>query len=134
MKISSTLCVAASLLLSVQLLKSQEAPSGAAATQAAACPNFLSKSGVEIISATYGSGVNFSDVTEATIKQLNENPKFYATPEWLHADPTPGWNKALVIIFKYDGQKCLFSSGEGGKVDIPLLKLIAVQQEEAANP
>ncbi|MEO5912870.1 MAG: hypothetical protein ABIS50_01465 [Luteolibacter sp.] len=139
MKIPSFLCIAASLFLSMQILTSQEltsqeAPSAAATDQAVVFPNFLTKSGIQIISSTYGSGVNFSDVTDETVKLLNQQSRFYACPEWLRADPTPGWNKALVIIFKYQDRRYLFSSGEGGKVDISLLKLKAAEQDASANP
>lgn len=134
MKIPSSLCIAASLFLSMQILTSQETAPAAAPDPAVVAPNFLNRSGIQIVSATYGSGVNFSDVTDETVKLLNEQSRFYACPEWLRADPTLGWNKALVIIFKYLDHRYLFSSGEGGKVDISLLKLKAAQQDAAANP
>lgn len=131
MRIPSAFCIAASLLLPVQILKSQEPSAGTAKDQVVVYPNFLDKSGIQIISATYGSGVSFSDVTEETIKLFNQQPKFYASPEWLHADPTPGWNKALVIIFKWQDHRYLFSSGEGGLVNLPQLKSVAARQEAA---
>ena len=42
--------------------------------------------------------------------------EFYARPEWLHADPTPGWNKELVIVYEFKGRRHIFMTGEGGKV------------------
>jgi hypothetical protein len=134
MKIPPTLCLAASLLFSAQTLTSQEAaPAAANSALEVSYPNFLNKSGLQILSGTYGSGVHFSDVTDETIKLLNHQAKFYACPEWLRADPTPGWNKAFVIVFKHQDRRFLFSCGEGGQVDVPLLKLKVAEAEAAAN-
>jgi len=70
-----------------------------------------------IISATYGSGTNFTDVT-CRVNDLLRQPEtvFYARPEWLLADPTPGWNKALVIVYELNGRRQLYAAGEGGAV------------------
>lgn len=70
-----------------------------------------------VISATYGSGVNFADVT-FRVNDLLRQPGtvFYARPEWLLADPTPGWNKALVIVYELNGRRHLYATGEGGAV------------------
>lgn len=135
MKIPPPLCLAASLLFSALPVSSQETPA-ANATPAAevSYPNFLNKSGIQILSATYGSGVSFSDVTDETVKLLNQQSRFYASPEWLRADPTPGWNKAFVIVFKYQEKRYLFSCGEGGQVTVPLLKLKVAEADAAANP
>jgi hypothetical protein len=75
-----------------------------------------------IISATYGSGTNYSDVTYR-VNDLLRQPgvEFFAKPEWLSADPTPGWNKALVIIYEVKGHRHTFTTGEGGKVSASLL-------------
>ena len=45
------------------------------------------------------SGTQFADVTYR-VNDLIHQPlvEFFARPEWLKADPTPGWNKALVIV------------------------------------
>jgi hypothetical protein len=75
-----------------------------------------------IISATYGSGTHFSDVTERVSDLIHQpNVEFFARPEWLHADPTPGWNKALVVIYEFKGRRYLFSAGEGDRVCADLL-------------
>ncbi|MES2438783.1 MAG: hypothetical protein V4584_06945 [Verrucomicrobiota bacterium] len=135
MKIPPSLCLAAALLFPAQTLTSQEAsPATTTPAPEVSYPDFLNKSGIQILSATYGSGVNFSDVTDETIKLLNQQSRFYASPEWLRADPTPGWNKAFVIVFKHQEKRYLFSCGEGGKVDVPLLKLKVAEAEAAANP
>jgi hypothetical protein len=75
-----------------------------------------------IISAIYGSGSNFADVTYR-VNDLIHQPgvEFFARPEWLHADPTPGWNKALVIVYEFKGRRQIFTTGEGGKVNADLL-------------
>jgi hypothetical protein len=70
-----------------------------------------------IISATYGSGTSFVDVTYRVNDLLRQpDVEFFARPEWLKADPTPGWNKALVISYEFDGKRHLFVTGEGGAV------------------
>jgi hypothetical protein len=72
-----------------------------------------------IISATYGSGTNYSDVTDR-VNDLLRQPgvEFFARPEWLSADPTPGWNKALVIVYEAKGHRHTFTTGEGGRVTV----------------
>jgi hypothetical protein len=73
-----------------------------------------------IISATYGSGTHYVDVSERVNDLLRlPNVVFFSRPEWLHADPTPGWNKALVIVYEYKGKRHLFTTGEGGEVSVP---------------
>ena len=75
-----------------------------------------------VISATYGSGVSFADVTYRVNGLLHQpSVEFFARPEWVHADPTPGWNKALVIVYEFKGRRHIFSTGEGGKVSLELL-------------
>ncbi len=78
--------------------------------------------GIRVVSAVYGSGVNFADVTARVNELLQQSEmEFFAQPPWLHADPTPGWNKALVIVFERAGERHLFSTGEGGQVSARLL-------------
>ena len=78
--------------------------------------------GLLILSATYGSGVNFADVS-LRVNDLIHQPgvEFSARPQSLLADPTPGWNKALVIIYEYKGRRHLFASDEGGAVSAEIL-------------
>jgi hypothetical protein len=85
-------------------------PNGKPAPQLARVP-------VQIISAVYGSGTAFADVTDR-VKALLEEPGalFQANPNWLGADPTPGWNKALVIVHQADGKRRTFTTGENGEV------------------
>jgi hypothetical protein len=75
-----------------------------------------------IISAVYGSGTNFADVTYRVDDLLHQpSVEFFARPEWLHADPTPGWNKALVITYEIKGRRRIFTTGEGGQVGLEQL-------------
>ena len=99
------------------------------ATGHGTAPNYVPPSaassasaGLVIISATYGSGTNVSDVTERVNDLIHQpNVEFFARPEWLHADPTPGWNKALVIVYEFKGHRHIFTAGEGGRVCVDLL-------------
>ena len=78
-----------------------------------------------IISATYGSGTHYADVTTRVNYWLRQpDAEFYARPEWLKADPTPGWNKALVIVYECKGQRHIFTTGEGGKVNMAELRSV----------
>jgi len=87
-------------------------------------PSAVPSAGAEmlILSATYGSGTKVADVTYR-VNDLLQQPgvEFFARPEWLHADPTPGWNKALVIIYEFKGRRHIFTTGEGGKVSGEIL-------------
>jgi hypothetical protein len=75
-----------------------------------------------IISATYGSGTNYADVTYRVNDLLRQpDVEFFARPEWLAVDPTPGWNKALVIVYEFKGYRHTFTTGEGGRVSASVL-------------
>ena len=75
-----------------------------------------------IVSAVYGSGASFADVT-ARVNGLIHQPEvsFAAKPQWLEADPTPGWNKTLVIVYDFNGRRQVFTTGEGGRVNADIL-------------
>ena len=75
-----------------------------------------------VISAVYGSGTRYADVSCRVSELLHQaDVEFFARPEWLRADPTPGWNKALVIVFEFENRRHLFTTGEGGKVSVDAL-------------
>lgn len=59
---------------------------------------------VQILSASYGTGGKKADVT-ARVKEHVERLRqtFSANPGDLGADPNPGWNKGLHIIYMKDG-------------------------------
>jgi len=46
---------------------------------------------------------------------------FQAQPSWLNADPTPGWNKTLVIVYEAKGRRLVFTAHEGAWVNAKLL-------------
>ena len=77
---------------------------------------------VHLISAVYGSGTAFTEVTDR-VKALLDEPGaiFQANPNWLGADPTPGWNKALIIVHTVNDQRRTFTVGENGEVSAALL-------------
>jgi len=118
MKTIPILAVGASLVLAAGCTTTSHPSPQYAPPSAASSPwaNLL------IISATYGSGVNFADVT-GRVDDLLHRPsvEFFARPEWLQADPTHGWNKALVIVYEYNGRRNTFTTGEGGRVNVELL-------------
>ena len=75
-----------------------------------------------VISAAYGSGTSYADVTYRVNDMVHQpTVEFFARPEWLRADPTPGWNKALVIVYEFKGQRRIFTCGEGGRVSAEIL-------------
>jgi hypothetical protein len=77
---------------------------------------------VKLISAVYGSGTAFADVTDRVKSFLDEpGAIFHANPPWLGADPTPGWNKALVIVHEVNGKRRTFTTGENGEVSAALV-------------
>lgn len=62
---------------------------------------------IKIISAIYGSGGKNADVT-ARVTELVEvkHQTFSANPGNLGADPNPGWNKGLTIVYTVNGVRC----------------------------
>jgi hypothetical protein len=75
-----------------------------------------------VISAVYGSGISYADVTYRVNDMIHQPAvEFFARPEWLRADPTPGWNKALVVVYEFKGQRRTFTCGEGGRVSAEIL-------------
>jgi hypothetical protein len=80
-----------------------------------------SRNKVRLVSAVYGSGTSFADVT-ARAEDLMQKPSgFDANPGWLKVDPSPGWNKVLVITYDVNGQRHVFATGENGRVNSKLL-------------
>lgn len=86
---------------------------------------------VSIISAVYGSGDHFADVTDRLKELLEERgARPSAKPNWLGADPTPGWNKALVVVYEIEGEasRHLFTCGEGCAVSASILAKHAMKK------
>jgi len=88
---------------------------------------FFFKSNLRIISAVYGSGSNFADVSRQVGDLVRQKSDFSAQPGSLKADPSPGWNKTLVIVYVVRGQRHIFTTGEGGKVSAAILLKAASQ-------
>jgi hypothetical protein len=90
--------------------------------------------GLIVISAVYGSGDKYADVT-GRVNDLLRDPRayFWAKPAWLQADPAPGWNKALVVVYELDGRRRIFSTGEGGTVSVGRLLENAERTSDAAK-
>ena len=76
---------------------------------------------VKILAASYSFGSDSADVTERVKTLLREGTTFQANPGWLHADPHPYWNKALVIFCKIGHRAAIFSVGENENVSRELL-------------
>jgi hypothetical protein len=75
-----------------------------------------------VVSSVYGSGESFADVSYRVNALIHRSGLvFTAQPVWLEADPTPGWNKALVVVYELKGVRSVFTSGEGGKVSYEAL-------------
>ncbi|WP_193214276.1 protein kinase domain-containing protein [Luteolibacter marinus] len=74
---------------------------------------------IKVISATYGTGGKDADVTARVAKLVEEDQRdFHVTPRDLGADPNPGWNKGLTIVFEIDGKKRRKSWGENSEVKL----------------
>jgi hypothetical protein len=71
-----------------------------------------------VISAVFGSGKKFADVTDRVDTLLHEpSAVFYARAPWLGVDPNPGWNKTLIIVYEFKGRRHIFTSS-GGRVSL----------------
>lgn len=71
-----------------------------------------------ILSATYGSGNRHADVTARVKYHVEqEGHAFSANPHDLGADPTPGWNKQLTIIYQINGKEASKSWGENSRIE-----------------
>jgi hypothetical protein len=101
---------------------------------ASAPPPDLSGSGsrvgeLNIISATYGSGSHVTDVAAGVEKRLHMDCEFYVSPQWLGADPIPGWNKELILNYNYRGQRVLYHAGENAHITYKILLNHAKNQQ-----
>jgi len=77
-----------------------------------------------VVSAVYGSDIYFADVTRRVDDLLHHRDgAFVTSAEWLRADPTPGWNKELVIVYEFKGRRHISTTGEGRRVSLGQLEL-----------
>ena len=126
MKISHLVALGASLILVAGCATSS--PTAQVAKPAASVASPLVQADLKIISAVYGSGKTFVDVTQRVDDLLNHSPKgFAARPARMLVDPTPDFIKTLVIVYEYKGQPHTLTKGQRGRVSIPIL-------QEAAKP
>lgn len=58
---------------------------------------------IKIISARWGGGNNWSDVTGRVQELVNRREWIWASTSGLKSDPTPGWRKRLEINYEVDG-------------------------------
>jgi len=59
---------------------------------------------VQVLSAVYGTAGKDADVIAKVRDLVEEKPRFFAVnPVALGADPNPGWNKSLHIVYMKDG-------------------------------
>lgn len=122
MKILPLLAIGAAVILAAGCATSHTAQPATPAISA------LEKSDLKIISAVYGSGKTFVDVTQRVDDLLNHSPKgFVARPARMKIDPTPDTPMSLVIVYQYKGQQHTLTKGQRGRVTIPML-------QEAATP
>ncbi|MGH8024951.1 MAG: hypothetical protein ACRED1_15275 [Limisphaerales bacterium] len=71
-----------------------------------------------MISAVFGTGRKWADVTYRVDDLLHQpSAVFYARAPWLGVDPNPGWNKTLVIVYEFKGQRRIFTTS-GGRVSV----------------
>ena len=78
--------------------------------------------GLLIVTAVFGSGTQFNDVTDRVNELLHlPDAEFYAKPDWLQGDPTPGWRKELIIVYTYRGERHISLTAEDGKVSVAML-------------
>jgi len=77
--------------------------------------------GIETVSAVYGTATNYADVSLRVRKLLDAELEFQVSPKDLQADPLPGYNKALVIVYVARGQRRIFTAGEGDTVSAATL-------------
>lgn len=76
---------------------------------------------VVIVSARWGGGRHWADVTDKVKQLLADQGTFWANPSSLGADPTPGWRKHLEIIYIKEGVRKKLTLDEDKKLDPVLL-------------
>ncbi len=69
---------------------------------------------VRILRARFGGGSNWADVTSAVQNGARNGEWVWATTDYLHADPTPGWRKHLELTVEIHGKQEAQSIDEGG--------------------
>jgi hypothetical protein len=70
-----------------------------------------------VVSARWGGGRNWVDVTNKVRQLFKDQSPFFANPSTLGADPTPGWRKRLEITCLKDGRRRRLIRDEDQKLD-----------------
>ncbi|MCP5558131.1 MAG: hypothetical protein H7A55_10300 [Verrucomicrobiaceae bacterium] len=77
---------------------------------------------LSVVSAVYGAGNSFSDVTDRVQAILKEpGAVFAAKPHWLGAEPVTDGNRTLIVVHLIGAKRYVFTVGEGGAVSADLL-------------
>jgi len=71
---------------------------------------------VQVLAATYGTGGKNADVIERVTRFVEDRKRFSANPVDLGADPNPGWNKSLHIVYIKGGVRREQRWNENGTV------------------
>lgn len=71
----------------------------------------------KILSARYGSGKIYKDVTEKVVDLLNSHKSFTANNKNLGGDPVANSPKILVIAYQYRGKVLIIVKEEGEKIE-----------------
>jgi hypothetical protein len=72
-----------------------------------------------LISARYGGGGKFTDVTEILRKQIRNSTLIVAVGNHLCGDPNPGFNKTLIVKYSQNGVNVEKIIEEGGTLKLP---------------
>jgi hypothetical protein len=92
-------------------------------------------SNLTLVSAVFGAGTQFADVTPRVIDLLRQpDTTFAANRRWLQVDPAPDRNKTLVIVYEFRGRRHQFTVGKDGKVSLSLLQRHAKSSRAKSQP
>lgn len=78
----------------------------------------LPEVGVKIISASWGGGSHWADVTARVKELVVDRLPIWANVDTLGIDPTPGWHKQLRVTYQRDGQVTSASANEGQQLSV----------------
>ena len=71
-----------------------------------------------LVSASFGRGKKWADVTDAVRGLLEATGAVRANPDTLGADPDPGWRKRLEIVYTLDGERHSVMIDEDGEIRV----------------
>jgi hypothetical protein len=88
------------------------------ATTDPAAPVVANKPPVRIISAWWGDGRKWVDVTRRVTDLVAAGSTVWADPDTLGADPATGWKKHLEVTFEIGGRRRTSTAYEGRAIDL----------------